>query len=58
MINSDICSKTFANKQNLFRHFRNIHNIEKLKSEQRNYMEMSYQKMFFGSNEKTRWRKT
>ena len=39
MINCDTCSKTLANKQNLYRHLRNIHNVETSKSEQRNCME-------------------
>ena len=42
MINCDTCSKTFANKQNLYRHLRNIHDIEMSKSEQRNCMECPF----------------
>ena len=37
-MNCDVGSKTFANKQNLYRHLRNIHNNESSKSEQRNCM--------------------
>ena len=39
MINCVICSKTFANKQNVYWHLRNIHNMETSMSEQRNCTE-------------------
>ena len=42
MVNCDISSKTFANKQNLYWHHRNIHNFERSKSEQRNGMECPF----------------
>ena len=52
MINCDICSKTFANKQNLYGPPGNIHNIETSKSEQRNCMEWSFKSYFLAVMEK------
>ena len=34
MTTCDICSKSFANKQNLYRHLRNIHKIHTVKTEE------------------------
>ena len=46
MTNYDFCSKTFANKQNLYRHLCNTQNIEISKPEQKNCMECLFKRNY------------